>query len=77
MLSQAEYVACITKIHDKISFSTILSPKYWWKEAILEMKKVKHGYEQFLSALLPLDKLRFNLPANLAIRNLDEINHAF
>jgi len=58
----------------------------WLHSIIYELRRehyypnafvVKHGYEQFLSTLLPLDKLSFNLPANLAIRNLDEINHAF
>ena len=51
-----------------------------WKKIVwifLWSPKVKNGYEQFLSTLLPLDKLRFSLPANLAIKNLDELNHAF
>ena len=46
-------------------------------EFLWPLEKVKNGYEQFLSTLLPLDKLRFSLPANLAIKNLDELNHAF
>lgn len=40
---------------------------------------IMNGYEQFLSALLPLEKLSggFQLPANLAIKNLDEMKDAF
>jgi len=39
----------------------------------------QHGYDQFLSVLLPLEKLQngFELPANLAIKNLDDIKDAY
>ena len=39
----------------------------------------QHGYDQFLSVLLPLEKLQngFDLPANLAIKNLDDIKDAY
>ena len=38
-----------------------------------------HGADQFLAALIPLEKLSagFDLPANLAIKNLDEMKDAF
>ena len=38
-----------------------------------------HGADQFLAALLPLEKLcgGFDPPANLAIKNLDEMKDAF
>ncbi|CAG5083535.1 Oidioi.mRNA.OKI2018_I69.PAR.g10401.t1.cds [Oikopleura dioica] len=39
----------------------------------------QHGYDQFLSVLLPLEKLQngFDLPANLAIKNLNDIKDAY
>ena len=65
-------------------YAKILRLKKWYEifgaifyEFLWPLEKVKNGYEQFLSTLLPLDKLRFSLPANLAIKNLDELNHAF
>jgi hypothetical protein len=59
----------------------------WLHAVITEMKNEYYpssflktnGYEQFLAALMPLEKLStpFNLPANLAIKNLDEMKDAF